>query len=315
MTPKQITEKDYGFFDNIERYIKDGKIIEDTINIDESPEGCNSFSKIWGKKSGNIIMAENICKIFISIYNHLSKKKVNYREDSYYEKDFAFLNYWSNWKIHEIQINENDAVSDFFDHIESHPLHKINYYTSTNLIYDIKKDDLKKMNILYNLYENYSKLNAIEYTNSEQNTQVLTLSTACCTDYIKASYICNADNKKNNPIFCKKLEDFESKYNNLFNKYDGSKSEFADNLIKLSECPNNKIITTAVTGSIIGLIPLFGVLYKFTPMGQVFRSKFGVLNNDISNNDEELTKISLMEQENEPLRFHQGTYNIKYQSV
>ncbi|KMZ76709.1 hypothetical protein PVIIG_05708, partial [Plasmodium vivax India VII] len=114
----------------------------------------------------------------------------------------------------------------------------------------------------------------------------------------------------NNSKFCQELNKFESKYNELDGKVREQASELSDYFIRLSECPNTKIITTAVTGSIIGLIPLFGVLYKFTPMGQVIRSKIGIINND-----EEMTKMTLMEQENEPLRFKQGTYNIKYQSL
>ncbi|KMZ76882.1 hypothetical protein PVIIG_05692 [Plasmodium vivax India VII] len=57
------------------------------------------------------------------------------------------------------------------------------------------------------------------------------------------------------------------------------------------------------------------ILYFFTPIGQMFRSKIGIINNNISNNDEEMTNISLIEQENEPINFQQGTYNIKYQSL
>ncbi|SCA81877.1 VIR protein [Plasmodium vivax] len=314
MTPKQITEKDYAFFDNIDRYIIKGKSIELTPHTLETPKGCTSFTDQWGKKIGNEEMAKNMCNSFISIYKKLKSGKDNYTLDSDYKKDFAFLNYWTNRKIYD-EFNESNSVSNFYDLIGSHVEFDSSLEFVNELIYDFDKDDLYNMNILYNLYENYSKLNAIEYNNSEQNKQVLTLSTACCANYIKGSYICNADNKKNSPIFCKKLEDFESKYSNLYTKYHGSRSEFADNLIKLSECPNNKIITTAVTGTFVGLIPLFGVLYKFTPMGQVLRSKIGILNNDISKNDEEMTNIPLMEQENESLKFKQGTYNIKYQSL
>ncbi|SCA81847.1 Plasmodium vivax Vir protein, putative [Plasmodium vivax] len=212
--------------------------------------------------------------------------------------------------------NENTTVKDFYDYIGSHALSELNYDVSNTLIYDIDKDDLYKLNILYSLYEKYSKLNAITYDNLDQDKQSLySHSTACCNDYNKAKYICNDDNKNNNSKFCDKLNDFKSKYDKLEEKVVQQGSEFSDYFIKLSVCPNNKIITTAVTGTVVGLIPLFGVLYKFTPMGQMFRSKMGILNNDISNNDEEMTNISLMEQETEPLRFKQGTYNIKYQSL
>ncbi|KMZ96416.1 hypothetical protein PVNG_05951, partial [Plasmodium vivax North Korean] len=129
------------------------------------------------------------------------------------------------------------------------------------------------------------------------------------------NYICNDGNNIKNSKFCEKLNTFISKYKDLYTKVDNQGPEFSNNFIKLEECPNTKIITTAVTGTVVGLIPLLGVLYKFTPMGQVIRSKMGILNNDISNIDEDMTNISLMEQEKEPLKFQQGTYNIKYQSL
>ncbi|SCA59853.1 Plasmodium vivax Vir protein, putative [Plasmodium vivax] len=214
--------------------------------------------------------------------------------------------------------NEDYSVCDVYNGIEGQ--FSVNSDINININYDyinsINEDYLYKMNILYNLYQNYVELNAIDYKKPEQDKQkLLILSTACCTDYNKAKYICNGDNKDNNTKFCEKLTAFQSKYDKLYEEAAGKGSDYSKNFIRLSECGNNKIITTAVTGTVVGLIPLLGVLYKFTPMGQLFKSKIGILNNDISNNDEEMTKISLMDQENESLRFKQGTYNIKYQSL
>ncbi|SCA60155.1 Plasmodium vivax Vir protein, putative [Plasmodium vivax] len=255
-----------------------------------------------------------MCDRLIRIYKYLSNEIDDYRNDGNYKKDLAFLNYWINWKMHEGKFNQNTSVKDFIDHIESHNIILANLDIINPPIYDIEKNDLYKMNILYSLYEKYSKLNDIIKNKFEQHKQSLsTLSTACCLDYIKASYLCNDDNMNNNPIFCKKLDTFKLKHDALHTEVISKDSEYSDQFIKLSECHNNKIITTAVTGTVVGLIPLLGVLYKFTPMGQVLRSKMGILNNNISNTDEDTTNISLMEQENEPIKFQQGTYNIKYQ--
>ncbi|SCA60425.1 VIR protein [Plasmodium vivax] len=303
-------EEVYDFFEKIHRYIINGKRIEDTISNGELFLECNLFANQWGQKRGKEELAKNVCNIFINIYKKLKNGNENYSRDIDYNNDFAFLNYWVNWKIHEGGINESNSVTDFYNHLDGHAPRELTLEFTNDFIYDINKNYLNKMNILYNLYENYSKLNAIEYTNQEQNKEVLTLSTACCTDYIKVSYICNDDNKKNNLKFCEQLNTFISKHDALYAQVVARNPKYSDTFIKLSECPNNKIITTAVTGTVVGLIPLFGVLYKFTPMGQMFRSKKGILNND-----EEMTKISLMEQENEHLKFQQGRYNIKYQSL
>ncbi|KMZ92301.1 hypothetical protein PVMG_03656 [Plasmodium vivax Mauritania I] len=207
-------------------------------------------------------MAKNMCKIFISIYKKLKGEIENYKADSNYKKDFAFLNYWVNWKIQENGFNEYEAAQNFNDYLEVYELLETNFDTTNLLIYDINKDELYKMNILYNLYEKYTKLNSIISNVSNQDKQeLLTLSTQCCTDYNEANYICNSGNN-NNSEFCKKLKKFQTKYEELNNKVEKEKSEYSDYFKSLSKCPNNKIITTSVTGSIIGLIPLLGVLYK-----------------------------------------------------
>ncbi|SCA59949.1 Plasmodium vivax Vir protein, putative [Plasmodium vivax] len=297
----------YDFFNNVSMYIIEEMKNVSPIPSNSLPRDCDNFSK-QHNKLGNKEKVKDLCISFV-ILNKLLK---SIQTDDH--NHCNFLNYWLNSELSKNWFSENNIMSDVFLGIESQIFNNNEYKLLECTFCNINKDELNKMKILYSLYENYSKLNAIEYTNSEQNTQVLTLSTACCTDYIKVSYICNGDNKKNNAEFCEKLEGFELKYNELFKKFDGPSSEFSHNLIKLEECPNPKIITTAVTGSIVGLIPLLGVLYKFTPMGHMFRSKIGILNNNISNN-EEMTKISLIEQENEPIKFQQGTYNIKYQSL
>ncbi|SCA83705.1 Plasmodium vivax Vir protein, putative [Plasmodium vivax] len=213
--------------------------------------------------------------------------------------------------------NEGNSVRDLYDHLESQITGIGGFSIYLDFICDINKDDLNKMNILYRLYKNYTDLYDILDNSSQQVKETsLSLSTSCCKDYLEARYICDTSKTNSNSPFCNNLEIFKSKYEReIYNKVDQKESDFSDYFIKLSECPNNKIITTAVTGTVVGLIPLLGILYKFTPMRQMFSSNKGILNNDISNNDEEMIKLSLMEQENEPYKFQQKTYNIKYQSL
>ncbi|KMZ87878.1 hypothetical protein PVBG_05815 [Plasmodium vivax Brazil I] len=211
-------------------------------------------------------MAKSICDIFMRIYNELKNGNTDYKNDSNYKKDFAFLNYWANWKI-QGAFNQNTSVKDFNDSLEGQRLIDANLDIDNPLIYDIEKNDLYKMKILYSLYENYSKLNdIIENKFDEYKQSLSTLSTACCPEYNQASYICNGDNKNNNPIFCKKIEDFELKYQELHGKVAEKGSDYSKIFIKLNECPVNKIITTAVTGSIVGLVPLLGGLYKVSEL-------------------------------------------------
>ncbi|CAI7719857.1 Plasmodium vivax Vir protein, putative [Plasmodium vivax] len=297
----------YDFFNNIDKYITEVKKIENTSPLNKLPNDCENFSKQFGL--GNPEKAKSLCISFAKLNKFLVAVQTQDVDKC------KFLNYWLNSELSQTWFSENNYISVVYNGMDSQ-LHNNDAYTTLNCnLFNINKDELHKMTILYNLYEKYSELNTITEDMSVLNKQsLLTLSSECCPHYLEASYICNSGNNDNS-IFCEKITDLKSKNDALYKKVHGERPDLSDNFIRLSECRNTKIITTSVIGSVVGLIPLLGVLYKFTPMGQMFRSKIGILNNDISNNDEEMTNISLMEQENEQLKYQQGKYNIKYQSL
>ncbi|SCA60113.1 Plasmodium vivax Vir protein, putative [Plasmodium vivax] len=304
----------YEFFEKIQDYIQEAKSAESNAESHNAEDKCNSFMISSGRYFTDKERAKIICKQFIKLYDSLTDCKIN--SNTNYKKCSDFLNYWVNFKLRKIMKGEDNCVSHVYDLLESQFTadEDFNINIDNKYIYNINEDDLHKMNILYSLYEKYTDISAmLENTTSRDKELLLSLSNASCKVYHEANYMCNDDN--NNSKFCQELNKFESKYNELDGKVREQASELSDYFIRLSECPNTKIISTAVTGTIVGLIPLLGVLYKFTPMGQVLRSKMGILNNNISNTDEDTTNISLMEQENEPIKFQQGTYNIKYQSL
>ncbi|SCA83497.1 hypothetical protein, conserved [Plasmodium vivax] len=312
----KIKSDSYDFFKDIENYIKKANDAQQNKATTEITSNCEGFYMTMKSSFEDKQIGVSVCESIIKLYKNLNNLKAESTCSKDYKNECGFFNYWVNSKIAESMSNESNSIQTIYNGIESQFSTVDGYGININFICNINKDDLHKMNILYRLYKNYTDLNDIlDNLIPDVKVKSLSLSTACCTDYIKASYICNHDNKKKNPIFCEKLEAFESKYKQLNQKVNKQGSDFSNYFIKLSDCSNNKIISTAVTGSIIGLIPLLGVLYKFTPMGQMLRSKMGILNNNISNNDEDMTNMSLIEQENEPLRFKQGTYNIKYQSL
>ncbi|SCA60010.1 VIR protein [Plasmodium vivax] len=317
MCSQDSDEESYEFFEKIENYIEKAKSVESTTEYSKADSGCYSFVVTSGSYFTDKERAKIICKQFIKLYDSLDDCKSTSNSDPH-RKCSKFLNYWINFKLGEIMQNDDESFCNVYNGIESQFTGRSENNLNLCVTYHIDKDELDKMNILYSLYDKYTDLDTILKKISKEHKQsLLTHSSACCIDYIKASYICNPDNNNNNinGKFCEKLKAFQSKYDKLYEEAAGKGSDYSKNFIRLSECGNNKIITTAVTGSIVGLIPLLGVLYKFTPMVQVLRSKMGILNNDISKNDEEMIKMSLMDQENEQIPFQKKTYNIKYQSL
>ncbi|KMZ92298.1 hypothetical protein PVMG_03653 [Plasmodium vivax Mauritania I] len=263
--PPKTNEESYEFFDNIEDYIKKAKSAESTAASSNTDSICDSFMKSSRTGFKEIITANRICKEYMNLYYSINELRSNLNSDPRYKKCREFLNYWINIKFRENMNNEYDCVHDVYDALESHITGIGDHYVNLFFIYDINKDDMYKMNILYSLYEKYIKLKTIIESTLEQKKQVLPLSTECCTDFVQAKYICK-DDKNNGSTFCKKLESFETKYKMLYPKFEAKRSEFSDSLIKLEECSNTKIITTAVTGTVVGLIPLLGVLYKVSEL-------------------------------------------------
>ncbi|KMZ82970.1 hypothetical protein PVIIG_05265 [Plasmodium vivax India VII] len=253
---------------HIENYIEKANRAESTDISTTFHNECNSFMNSSGSfftvKETAKIICERLLKLFVSLNDH----KCNIESNLENKKCSEFLNYWVNFKLRKSMKYEDYSVRHVYDLLESQITGVDGYNIYLNLICDINKDDLYKMNILYRLYENYTELNDIIETKLDENKgSLLTLSTACCPDYNEANYICNSGNINNNiGTFCDKFNEFKSKYDDLYQKVAQKGDDYSNNFIKLEECPNTKIITTAVTGSIIGLMPLLGVLYKVSEL-------------------------------------------------
>ncbi|KMZ88774.1 hypothetical protein PVBG_06278 [Plasmodium vivax Brazil I] len=223
---------------------------------------CKNFSDTMKSSFKDKQIAISVCEDIMKLYKSLNTNNKELTQCNEYKNDCGFFNYWVNFKISKNIINGSHCIYYIYNGIDSQFTESNFFYSNSDNIYDIDKNELDKMNILYRLYENYSELKTIiNATRQQDKRSLLPFSTECCTDYIQAKYICN-DDDNNESTFCQKLKSFESEYEKLYQEFDRKRSEFSDNLIKLSECPNNKIITTAVTGTVVGLIPLFGVLYK-----------------------------------------------------
>ncbi|VVA00223.1 PIR protein [Plasmodium vivax] len=271
-------------------------------------DNCITFSNSYTKS--NLDIGKNICELFIKLY--ISLTDVKNKGQPNYEKDWHFLNYWLNINISKSKLYETTCVTRFFDGLGHHCMHTLGFVNPpSSSIYNIREEDLNKMNLLYGLYENYKKLDNI-LNDSQENNQDLLLehSNKCCSYYVKANYLCNDENNK----FCSELENFKTKYVGLYSKLEGKSLEYSKNFIKLTQCKDTNVISTALMGTTVGLVPLLVGLYKFTPLGQLFKPNKIKLTNEYSNN-EEMRNIMLMGQESEHTSSQQWTYNIKYHSV
>ncbi|KNA02207.1 hypothetical protein PVNG_05530 [Plasmodium vivax North Korean] len=211
-------------------------------------------------------IAKSVCEDIVKLYKSLNNLKANSECSKDYKSDCGFFNYWVNFKIRKNTINESDSIKTIYNGIESQFMGVNGYDMNINFLWDINKNDLHKMNILYRLYKKYSDIDGIlENSTNETKKLLLSYSTACCTDYLEANYICNGgndDDSNNHSQFCTHLKEFKTTYEKLYDRVNDKGDEYSNNFIKLSECKNNNIMTTTLVGTTVGLVPLLVGLYK-----------------------------------------------------
>ncbi|KMZ94906.1 hypothetical protein PVMG_05517 [Plasmodium vivax Mauritania I] len=217
----------------------------------------NNFIYNQGKNSQII---KNICEQYLKLYTSLTNLKNSKTSNINYKKDYSFVNYWLNDKIRESELNGSVCVDDFYEIMEpqcSDTL-SINYTPEYTYIYHINQEDFNKMKLLYSLYENYSILDSILSKSLIDKPQSLSEPSSKYYDnYKKARKMCYGEKDK----FCEKLDKFKSQYKALYTTLDTRGEEISKYFKRLPNDENN-IISTAVIGSMAGLIPFFGLLYK-----------------------------------------------------
>ncbi|SCA59583.1 VIR protein [Plasmodium vivax] len=313
-----IRDDSYAFFEDIKNYIEKADNAQQNHTITDIASKCKGFYTTMRSSFENELIATSVCEEIVKLYESLDKIKGKSECPESYKDDCNFFNYWVNFKISKSRLNESVCIDHINNAIESQFTGTDHYAVVLDFIYDIKKDELDKMNILYRLYKIYTDLDSIvDNADDMVKNKLSSLSTACCTDYLVANYMCNGGNGDNiNPSqFCMQLQKFKTKYIGLYERVDRNGPEYSKNLIKLSECKNTNVMSTALIGTTVGLVPLLVGLYKFTPLRQLINSNKGKLTQEYRNNDDEMRNIMLMDQKSEQISSQQGRYNIKYHSL
>ncbi|VUZ99818.1 PIR protein [Plasmodium vivax] len=197
----------YIFYENIHKYLKYGKICIDGINCDQYGGKCE-FKGLTSDEKADI--HTNICKRFrYLIHNILNEVPEN---NSPIEKaDREYLNYWLN---HEILMNDaNICPKVFLQNMITRDKENILLRELKNYMYYIEDDDVKNMNMLYHLYNNYKEMNEINNSDIMQNEQTfMKYANNCVKKYKELKSKCSKEtthlsNALN--IFKKKYEETE----------------------------------------------------------------------------------------------------------
>ncbi|KMZ76613.1 hypothetical protein PVIIG_05457 [Plasmodium vivax India VII] len=265
MCTRGSKEGSYEFFENIKNYIDKVNEAERSSSSDGEFSECDDFSKAWESSFKDTQIAKNICKELIILYKSLNNSEPTSKCSNNNKEGCGFFNYWVNFKISKNMINGTYCIDEIYNGFESQCSHDFGVTLDVDIIYNINKDDLYKMNILYRLYKIYTDINGIlENAGDMVIKKLSSLSTACCTDYLVANYMCNGgnDHNINHNQFCTQLNKFKATYEELYSRVNEKGIEYSKNFIELSECKNTNVMSTALIGTTVGLIPLMVGLYK-----------------------------------------------------
>ncbi|KMZ96642.1 hypothetical protein PVNG_06225 [Plasmodium vivax North Korean] len=169
----------YIFYKHIDKYLKFGKICTDGINCDQYGDKCE-FKGLTSDEKADI--HTNICKRFrYLIHNILNEVPEN---NSPIEKaDREYLNYWLN---HEIYMSDaNICPNVFLQHMITRDTANKLLRKLRNYMYYIEDDDVKNMNMLYHLYNNYKEMNEIINSVIIQNEQTFMAYAKYCVEKYK----------------------------------------------------------------------------------------------------------------------------------
>ncbi|SBT57025.1 PIR Superfamily Protein [Plasmodium ovale wallikeri] len=286
-------EESYDFFNLMDVYNQDDeKALESALQADSSYKKLCTFD--GDVFSGKRTEYETICAKFkylnfLLFGNTMEETNLNYHSE--------YMNFWLNYKLKSIS-NSNVCAQDFYQELKTHDL---TFNSEDKIkIKNINDDNLKLMTKIYDLYSSYNEINQIINADSDDFTQCSRYSKECVQKYDDAIKICQRDKVTN---FCKALNVFKEKYDQLKNDYnfvDGCKIEE----LKPHPSDKNLLMVSAVKGSgsedsvvpssisedqgstagfgvvtgtistILGILPISLILYKTTPFGSWISNRY-----------------------------------------
>ncbi|CAI7721689.1 hypothetical protein PVPAM_110059200 [Plasmodium vivax] len=305
-------DDNYDFFDNIVDYIEKEDKAKNACASDKSCSCCVSYSFMFKYMFENAEEAKSICEQFVKLFGLLTFLSEKKYDKLNYKKEGAFLNYWTNMQISNNMNNKYTCVKAFYDDMENPCMEIFPVDSLSAFSYDIDKDDINNLNILYDLYKKYNKIYSI-ITNPLGKPEEL--KPYCCENCFDGYKLIRSKCIGLQNKFCDQLNNFKQKYESLYPIVEGNGNEFLEHFKRLPDDNNISIITTSVLGSAVGLTSLYFLLHKFTPLRQLLNSQKNILPKAQGNNHDGMGQISLIGHEDEQLNYQKEKYNIKYYSV
>ncbi|VUZ93410.1 PIR protein [Plasmodium vivax] len=154
---------DYDIFDHVHAY-QEGEYISKHPGSGLGVYGhyCNKGKDSSAEKDNDL---KQICEYFIKYFVFLAYDFLNIPPEG--NKYNEYLNYWLNKKLKEINKSATQLIEFIDERFDSNFYAYDKYVIFKNKVYNMNEDIFNKMNILYDLYDNYNKF--ISETSKKEN--------------------------------------------------------------------------------------------------------------------------------------------------
>ncbi|KMZ91087.1 hypothetical protein PVMG_04859 [Plasmodium vivax Mauritania I] len=160
----------------------------------------------------------DICKQFVELYNKQISLKKYMPTNPSYSSDCEYMNYWLNSKLNNNNNNNNNiSVKEFYKKLRTISTKFDEKELLKTKIHDINKDELKNLNLLYNLRHKYGKIYNWATLRRTENQHICKKS---ADDVFKDYMVAINDCSSSESIFCKLLCNLREEYNIVFDIYD-----------------------------------------------------------------------------------------------
>ncbi|SCO73379.1 VIR protein [Plasmodium vivax] len=172
-----VSESAYGIFYNLNKYKEIENLSKNDVSSAPFDTSFCNRKTIPGTEHDQKF--ETLCKNFIKFFLLLNSEQ--YKRVSPGKRHFDYLNYWLNDELKPDRKSVTNFIKFLDERLDKNSKEYNDYFNFKNKIYNMNEDIYDKMHILYNLYDNYSKI-----IQTSKSTNV-------CSEYSK---ICAAEYKK-----------------------------------------------------------------------------------------------------------------------
>ncbi|SCO74568.1 Plasmodium vivax Vir protein, putative [Plasmodium vivax] len=324
MAPGEISDE-YEFFENMEKNSMYKAVI--IVNNETALEVSAGNTAIIDCNSRVFNDAQkNTCTKFNKLINSLCSIKSSSGINSVLnDSDYNYLKLWTVLALESEGATGNASLEDIFFNINHEITGCFSRTPLKEILEDIDRDLLEKMELLDKLYKNYFEIYYIfNSTGNQQIQKCWQYSNVCIEDYIKARKLC----LDRSDYFYKALMRFKRTYKNFYTEAIWKDSSNAAYVLKIPadykiedltfyamEDETFTLILISLFSSVFAVFVILIYIYMFTPIGSRMRARRANKKKKFRNQDDNSKKSLQYSADFCNLGSNSRKYNLSYHST